>query len=69
MIKMKVVDMKREHFVVFFDKPGRIEVNLLSGHIMAEVYSGVRENLEQQPLLSFDGFDGGRNDKVRGFSK
>ena len=55
MIKLKVVDQVMDHFVVFADEPVRIEVSLVGGVIMAEVYKGARVDREQEPIGSYDG--------------
>ncbi len=54
-MKMTVVDSNEDHFIVAFDSPGRIEISLVNGRIMAHVYKGEDIDLEQSPVGAYDG--------------
>lgn len=57
-IKLKVnkKNADRQHFMVSFDRPGRIEVSVTkSGRVIAHVYEGAEVSMEQEPLGAFDG--------------
>lgn len=58
-IKLEVIDHEAQHFCVYFDRPGRIEVaTTASGKVIAYVYTGTKVRQEQVPLGMFDGATG-----------
>lgn len=55
-IKLEVLNDDKQHFCVFFEHPGRIEIALApGGKIVAHVYRGAKVNPDQQPLGMYDG--------------
>jgi len=53
-VRLEVIDNKRQHFAVYFDKPGRIEVMRVGDAIVATAYEGT-SGPDQEPLLAYDG--------------
>lgn len=60
-VRLTVVNADADHFVVSFDRPGRIEVSLFQTpdgvrpEIIAHVYEGAEVDPEQSPLFVYDG--------------
>lgn len=54
-IRLEVLDNTVQHFAVYFDKPGRIEVMLVGGTIIAYAYSGSKPDIDQDPEFMYDG--------------
>lgn len=55
MIKLDIVKQDRDHFVVTFTEPGRIEVSLLQERVIAYVYEGTKADQVQKPIGCYDG--------------
>lgn len=55
MIKMKVINDEKQHFVIELHRPGRVEVTVNNGKVLAHVYEGAETNLEQELLGVYDG--------------
>ena len=56
-IKLHVVDGNADHFILQFDRAGRVEVSVVSGRIIAHVYEGSKVKPDQEPLGMYDGFE------------
>lgn len=56
-IALEVIKSRRveHHFVVFFTRPGRVEVTLINDHLHAMVYEGARVDMDQECLGAYDG--------------
>ena len=55
-IRLEVVDDEAQHFVIVFERPGRVEVCVTrGGNVVAHVYEGARDHPEQEPLGGYDG--------------
>lgn len=68
-ITLTVVDRQADHFVVAFNRPGRIEISLLPPEmygdrsvVLAHVYEGAENDPDQEPLFAYDG--GSRDEMV-----
>lgn len=55
----RVDSVDGQHFIARFSRPGRIDVALVNGKIIAYLYGGTADNEEQEPLCCFDGHEGG----------
>ncbi len=53
-IKMDVINDEAQHFTVVFDRPGRIEVLVVDGKVIAHVYEGAEIDTDQEPLGVYD---------------
>lgn len=55
-VRLDIVDDL--HFIMFFDRPGRVEVSAHGSDkdvtLIAHVYDGVTVDMEQEPLAAFD---------------
>ena len=60
-IKLSVLNDRAQHFLVTFNRPGRIEVTMVDGAIVAHVYEGAAIDAEQDPLGAYDGTGANRN--------
>jgi hypothetical protein len=67
-IRCEVVDREyvtstpRDHFILTFGRPGRVEITRYGGDLVAWVYEGTAIDTEQEPLGSYDhGLDKKRN--------
>ena len=49
-IRIEVINDGQDHFAVYFNRPGRVEISLVRGRIVVCIYSGVKVNPEQAPL-------------------
>jgi hypothetical protein len=60
-IRMEVINNRTDHFVLYFERPGRVEVSLIahpSGegrNVIAHVYDGTTVDVNQETLGAFDG--------------
>lgn len=54
-IALKVIDDAKQHFVAQFARPGRIEIVLVNGRVIAHIYEGADTDKEQEPLGMYDG--------------
>ena len=54
MIKMEVINDENQHFILTFDRPGRVEVSVVDGKVIAHVYDGAVIDESQEPLGGFD---------------
>ena len=61
MIKLDVIDNRDQHFLVSSDGPVRIEVSVIAGRVVADVYEGHHIETEQEPLGCYDGNIGPEN--------
>lgn len=55
-IKLDVINDDKQHFLVTFERPGRMELSVHAGTVVAHVYDGTEIDPEQEPLFAFDGF-------------
>lgn len=61
MFKLQVIDPDTDHFLIWADEPVRIEISRIpmtdgfDDTIIAHVYKGLAIDLEQGPLLVYDG--------------
>jgi len=54
-IRMEIIDPEKQHFVAYFERPGRIEVLVVNGRVIAHVYDGTSTDTKQDPLGAYDG--------------
>lgn len=55
-IRLEVLDDESQHFCVYFERPGRIEIAPTpDGKIIAHVYRGAKINTDQRPIGMYDG--------------
>lgn len=54
-LRLDVVDNENQHFVVSGTKPFRVEVSVVGGRVLAEVYPGADADMGQDPVGAFDG--------------
>ena len=64
-IALEVVREDADHFVLTFDRPGRVEVSLLGGRVVAHVYEGAEVDQEQDVLFAYDGTFPGNTSQSR----
>lgn len=55
MIRLNVVDDEKQHFILNFEEPGRVEISVIKGRVVAHVYKGAEDDTEQDPSLMYDG--------------
>lgn len=62
-IRLNVIpdDLNDDHFSVHFEKPGRIEITVVDGLVLAHVYEGAENNLDQEPIGGYDSSIGENN--------
>jgi hypothetical protein len=54
-IRLDTYDRNRQHFVVRADEPVRVEVEVVDGKVLAHVYKGTDDDLDQDPVGAYDG--------------
>lgn len=58
-ISLKVNNDAKQDFLLTFERPGHVEINVSKGKVMAHVYEGATHNSEQHPIFVYDGASGG----------
>lgn len=61
MIKLNVVNNSDQHFLISSNEPVRVEVSVIDGHIIAEVYEGLCVDSQQEPIGGYYGGDRNTN--------
>lgn len=57
---------EQDHFLLSFDRPGRVEVSVsATGKVLAHVYDGAEIDMEQDVLFAYDANEGDNESLVR----
>lgn len=54
-IRLEILSNDDQHFCLYFDRPGRVEVLLVDGDIIAHAYQGTKDDPDQDPEFAYDG--------------